>query len=317
MKQQELYKEKQNIIFPPEFDEFMTDHCNKWPERVRDFTISGNKGLAEFEGDTMKLSFQLWLLLFDKVLDPIICHIKTLAQSQILKNKLKYMCFVGGFSQSEYVHHRMNETFGNQYSLIYHEKPMLCVVEGAVFLSILRKEKKKFVTHRVMSRTYGVNVRWPLENAKSNWKVPKEHIEKYHFQSPADGKWYVQNCFRPIVHRGETITVDQIIERSFVVRRSDQKKEFTTILYVTAETEPVIVTGCTQLMSIVTPLPHEFNLTMDQVVVRFYFGETTIKICTLVKGKVCTVTNVDYDFDVYGDNIQDQCPDDPLTPVEL
>lgn len=74
--------------------------------RFKDEKLHKFKNIIEFEGSSFRISCQLWFLLFDFCVDPIINHIEKLLEKV---EDIKYLCFVGGFSQSKYLLYKIEQ----------------------------------------------------------------------------------------------------------------------------------------------------------------------------------------------------------------
>ncbi|ETO15887.1 hypothetical protein RFI_21477 [Reticulomyxa filosa] len=285
------------IEIPFEFDEFMRkkliDDLEKLVSNFRYLDESGH----EYDHEYLSLSCQLWIKLFDLRIDRIIEAVqqKLSENAKILNGKLKYMCLVGGFSQSPYLQHRLKQSFEQQFTLVIPTRPILSVIEGAAQLGRI----SSFVTSRIVKYTYGAGASWPIKDASLHEKINEEHIQKHKYTSEVKHKEYVGDCFDVFVDKDDEIKVDQTVERSYG-KRSKNKKTARVSIYRSEERDPGVITGCERLGKLDIPYPNDFDETKDKFYVRFYFGETMIRVTVIMKGKeyVEHEVQIKYDFGV-------------------
>ncbi|ETO06199.1 hypothetical protein RFI_31196 [Reticulomyxa filosa] len=225
--------------------------------------------------------------LFDKRIDPIIKQMDEVLKrnENILSDKLKYICLVGGFSQSPYLQHRLKQHYEPKYTFVMSERPVFSVVEGAAQLARI----PSFISSRIVKYTYGTGAGWTIEYARSHPKINEDHVNEYKFIHDITNKEYVNNCFRVFVNKDEEVKVGQVnycnmIERSYF-KGSKSSKAFSIVMYRSEEIDPGVITGCERLGCIEIPLPEDFDDVKDSGYVRFYFGETMIRVTITMKGK--------------------------------
>ncbi|ETO08362.1 hypothetical protein RFI_29027 [Reticulomyxa filosa] len=167
------------IEIPYEFDLFMQKNIDgNLEDLVAKFEYLEESGFAiclcfilvfwsihEYDHEYLSLSCKLWKKLFDLRIDEIIKKMdKMLNENEkILNEKLKYVCLVGGFSQSRYLQHKLKQKYESKYKFIIPERPILSVIEGAAQLSRI----PSFITSRIVKYTYGVGCSISIEKAQS------------------------------------------------------------------------------------------------------------------------------------------------------
>ncbi|ETO03279.1 hypothetical protein RFI_34131, partial [Reticulomyxa filosa] len=143
--------------------------------------------------------------LFDLRIDPIIEQMDKMLKKneKILGNRLKYICLVGGFSQSPYLQYKLKQHYESKYTFVISKDPLFSVVEGAAQLARI----PSFITFRIVKYTYGTGTCWRLEKARP--AVSPEHIQNHKFLRDIDNEEYVDECFRSFVKKGEKVQVGQ------------------------------------------------------------------------------------------------------------
>ncbi|ETO03028.1 hypothetical protein RFI_34382, partial [Reticulomyxa filosa] len=195
---------------------------------------------------------------------------------KILNEKLKYVCLVGGFSQSRYLQHKLKQKYESKYKFIIPERPILSVIEGAAQLSRI----PSFITSRIIKYTYGVRYNISIEKAQSHG-IDEDYINKHKYINDIQNKEYVGNCFDVFVKKGEAVKVGQSYAKS-----SKSDKNSVTRIYRSKETDlAVIIKECEYLGKIEVPYPKDFDDIEDRSFTRFYFGESMIRVTKTMKGK--------------------------------
>ncbi|ETO04984.1 hypothetical protein RFI_32413, partial [Reticulomyxa filosa] len=296
------------IQIPFEFDQFMKKEIDDdLEELVATFEYLEESG-HEYDHEFLSLSCQLWIKLFDLRIDPIIENMDELLNKneKILSGKLKYMCLVGGFSQSPYLQYKLKQHYEPKYTFVTPKRPILSVIEGAAQLSRI----SSFITSRIVKYTYGTGCGWPIEYARSHPKISKDHIDKFKYVSDIKNKEYVGDCFDVFVQKDEEVDVGQVNILIFVVihfymaensykKLIKSSKTAYVPIYRTEEIDPVVITGCKCLGRIKVPFPKDFDDLKDELYVRFYFGESMIRVTMTMKGKeyVEHEVQIKYSFD--------------------
>ncbi|ETO03328.1 hypothetical protein RFI_34082 [Reticulomyxa filosa] len=285
------------IEIPYEFDQFMQDNIpSNLEELVSNFKYLEESG-HEYDQEYLSLSCKLWMKLFDKRIDPIIKQMDEVLKrnENILSDKLKYICLVGGFSQSPYLQHRLKQHYEPKYTFVMSERPVFSVVEGAAQLARI----PSFISSRIVKYTYGTWSGLPIEHARSHSKISEDHISKHKFINDITNQEYVDNCFNVFVNKDEEVKVGQMVEHSYS-KRSKSDKIALTLIYRSEEIDPGVITGCERLGCIEIPYPEDFDAVKDCFYVRFYFGETMIRVTITIKGReyVEHEVQIKYDFGV-------------------
>ena len=107
------------------------------------------------EGEYLEISYTLWNHLFDQVVDKIINHVRKLLDSQEMEG-CKYLCLVGGFSQSKHLQAKIFKAFGTkskyEVMIFIPRRPILSVVDGAARMGL----RPDFIAGRTIAKTYGI-----------------------------------------------------------------------------------------------------------------------------------------------------------------
>ncbi|ETO16821.1 hypothetical protein RFI_20518 [Reticulomyxa filosa] len=295
-----------------EFDQFMqqniTDDLEK---RVSNFEYLGESGLVHcffclfclficlhsYDHEDLSLSCSLWMKLFDLRIDPIIKLMDEMLKTneQILKKKLKYVCLVGGFSESSYLQYKLkNITNGNTRAAQFARAP-------------------SFITSRIVKYAYGNSACLPIEYTRSHPKIGTTHIDAHKYICDIDNEEYVSHCFVTFVDKGEPVKVNQVtiaticcgviitsalsnVNTSYSKLSKEQKGAYIS-LFRSEEIDPGVTTDCVCLGKIDIPYPEDFS-DDEEYVVRFYFGETMIRVTVTMKGKeyIEQEVQIKYDF---------------------
>ncbi|ETN98488.1 hypothetical protein RFI_39007 [Reticulomyxa filosa] len=233
--------------------------------------------------------------LFDLRINPIIKQIDEMLvkNEEILNGKLKYMCLVGGFSQSHYLQFKLKQHYESKYTFVIPQRPVLSVIEGAAQLS----RTAPFITSRIVKYTYGTTFGCPIRGARSHPKISEDHINKHKYIRDIDNKEYVSNCFDVFVKKGEEVKVGQMIEKKYIPGSKNEKSVYISI-YRSEEIDPGVITEHKYLGKVQVPHPEDFDNMKDSYDVRFYFGETMIRVTVTIKGKeyVEKEEEIRYDF---------------------
>ncbi|ETO04289.1 hypothetical protein RFI_33109, partial [Reticulomyxa filosa] len=214
--------------------------------------------------------------LFDLRIDAIITKLDEMLQKneQILNGRLKYI-----YIQSSYLQYKLKQYYKSKYTLVIPKEPISATVKGAAQLPRV----PHFISSRIVKYTYGVYACLPIEYAQSHSKVSQDHISKYKYICDIDNKVYVKQCLVVFVNRNEAVKVGQVIQHSYS-KTSKREKAVHVKIYRSEEGDPGVITKCTRLGEIKVPYPANFN-NEDKYFIRFYFGETVIRVTVTIKGK--------------------------------
>ncbi|ETO03384.1 hypothetical protein RFI_34026, partial [Reticulomyxa filosa] len=207
-------------------------------------------------------------------IDPIIKKMDEMLKKnqQILSEKLKYICLVGGFSQSPYLQHRLKQHYEHKYIFVMYKRPVFSVVQGAAQLARI----PSFINSRIIKYTYGSGAGWPIEKARAHPKISEDHINEHKYINDIQNKVLVYGCFDVFVKKDEEVKMGQMVEHRYFEYKKKSKNACIKI-YRSEERDPGVTTGCKHLGSIKIPYPEDFNDVTDRFYVRFYFGETMIR----------------------------------------
>ncbi|ETO23187.1 hypothetical protein RFI_13999 [Reticulomyxa filosa] len=241
--------------------------------------------------------------LFDLRIDPILKQMDEVLHKneRMLSEKLKYLCLVGGFNQSRYLQHKLEEHYQGKYTVLKSQRPILAVIEGATQLG----RASSFITSRFVKRTYGACCGLPIMEARLNKKITEEHIHKHRFISDINNKEYVDRCFNVFVNKGDEVKVNKMVEEIYS-KRNKNKKNAVILIYSSEERDPGVTTGCDFLGRLDIPYPSDFDAQKDIFYVRFYFGQSIIRVTVNMKGREYTEHEVQIKYDhgvQYVDNI--------------
>ncbi|ETO01721.1 hypothetical protein RFI_35718 [Reticulomyxa filosa] len=279
------------IEIPYEFNQFMQDNISSNLEELfKNYRHS-------YDGADLLLSCKLWMKLFDLRINPIIKKVDEMLKKneKILSRKLKYICLVGGFSQSPYLQHRLKQHYEHKYIFVMYKRPVFSVVQGAAQLARI----PSFIKSRIVKYTYGTSSGRPIEKARSHPKISEDHINKHKHINNIKNKLHIADCFRVFVNKDKEVKVGQMVEHRYS-KRSKERKNMNVIIYRSEEEDPGVITGCKHLGRIEIPYPEDFDDVKDRIYVRFYFGETMIRVTITVKGKeyIEHEVQIKYDFGV-------------------
>ena len=242
---------------------------------VKECSINGHDGYANFSEEFLSLHINLWREMFDVSINPIIEHCKLLCRDKKLLKNTKYVCLVGGLSSSSYFESRINETFGLEssykFTIIKPERPMLTVVEGAALFGITQN----YIQARVLSKTYGVEGALFLDEAKSI-KIPDSHIEAHKLYHPHHEKWRVTGIFCPIATKNDTIYTNQVIQRT--TTRAHQNDSYVSVtIWCSTQKHPILTPTCQHLASMIIKFDGTDAKDSD-LEIEFHFYDTLLRV---------------------------------------
>jgi len=164
-------------------------------------------GKIERQDDYLNINIEIWKsFLFDPIVDKIVTHIHTILQTTVLGALCSFVVMVGGFSESKYLESRVQQLFPD-VSIYKPKRPILAVVDGAARFG-LSDNYEKYVSQRVLNRSYGYRICYSLQDA-IDCKIPFIHINQHKFQSPYDEKeMLVDKIFEPFIRQGDQIDFD-------------------------------------------------------------------------------------------------------------
>eukprot|EP01083_Nonionella_stella_P014674 41200_1 len=269
------------------FVSFLEDQCERYNTQLEEI-ISKSIYASQISliGEYLELSFNIWSkILFGVVMGPIIKHVSRLLDRDEMK-ECKYMCLVGGLSESKYFQYRMKQTFGSNVELIIPQRPILSVVEGAALFGVFNT----FVQARVLSKCYGtcVNSRH-LNKSWMNQKMVVELSDEEKQKHYNHKRQCFSKIFKPIVHKDQIVSIDgkpMIIEGARNTSNKAQKhttvKIFQCDAYNDASNTFFINTdsvnnGNMKLMGTACIVWPKDDKQRNKIVLELYFHDTTIR----------------------------------------
>ena len=190
-------------------------------------------------GFSLALHNDLWKILFDSVVDPIIDHVKKILAKQNMKTT-KYIFLVGGLANSKYFQVRMKNEFdinndNNKYKInvITPEFPQLCVVDGAARYGL----KPNFMKIRRLARTYGIQSNKLKTKIDPN-KFPTGFIERKSYHNKQKNKDFVENCFNAFARKNHAINIDDKPIRRPVYKIKSDQKQVNIVIYSSNKEDP-------------------------------------------------------------------------------
>eukprot|EP01083_Nonionella_stella_P119506 357292_1 len=185
-----------------------------------------------YGGYSLSIHNNVWCFLFDAIITPIIDHCKTILNTEEM-NQCKYLFLVGGFANSKYFEHRMDETFGKTLSVVIPSLPQLCVVDGACRYGL----KPDFMKIRRLCKTYGIQSN--KLKSKVNVKLfPKGFIERKTYHNKQKNKYFVENCFNAFVRKNTAIHVDDKPIRKPIYKIKNSQKSIQIVIYSSNKEHP-------------------------------------------------------------------------------
>eukprot|EP01084_Bolivina_argentea_P070769 128687_1 len=256
------------------------DDFDNFIDNARPFGLG--KDHLRLDADTLLISCAIWKKMFDKVINPMIDHVKNLITivNQIKdrdnrQKKVKYLYISGGFSSSKYFQHRIEQVFGINSSFALRiamaVKPQLSVIDGAMKLVC----NPKYISGRILKYTYGISVDRREKNVDMS-KLPKGYLDEFRrntYFHPNTRQRIVRNLFSVIARKNSLIGSDQYIEKQYR-RFSKMEKMVKILLYYSKDMDPYVVGDNKLLVSVIITFPEDYNELRFKVL--FYFGGTKI-----------------------------------------
>ncbi len=183
---------------------------------------------------------------------------------------------------------------GLKVAVVAPPRPILSVVHGSVQMGLNRK----YVSSRCMPRTYGIKCGTPEETIREEYpSISEAFIREHKYRSAADGEMWVNGIFSPFVHRSQNVKLEEVEHLSL------SPLPYPSFAHTSFLSRAQPVTRCYQLagdgscdiiiLNSMKEKPEtfeqgkelgrfEFSLpdgkAGDTIIVKFFFGDTTIKI---------------------------------------
>jgi len=259
----------------------------------RPYGLEAGKHL-QCKDDALLISKTIWRKhLFDKVIDPMIDHVKSLIKKvDMIKakgdddvpKKLTYLCIAGGLASSRYFQHRVHEAFGkgSEYNLSIRvpRRPILSVIDGALRLGL----RPNYIKTRRVKYTYGIAVDRSEKNVeKIKDKLPANYIEENSYTHPNTHKRTVRNLFSAFIKKNDAVDLDEAIEKKYRRFHKNEKTSKISIYYSPKEEPYYIEKNQQPLASVTITFPDEYQGL--PFIVQFFFGETQIRAKVLYEDK--------------------------------
>ncbi|KAI8064183.1 hypothetical protein BC940DRAFT_277281 [Gongronella butleri] len=141
------------------------------------------------------------------VFDPVVEQVMDLIEGQMEQSpQLEALFLVGGFGQSNYLFHCIEDRFASRIDMIgVPPRGELAVVRGAVYFGL----NPRIVTERVSRRTYGVETRMLFADGLD----PVEYLV-----IGVDEQRFCRHRFSVYVKKGQRIKIDECVSKKFVIR---------------------------------------------------------------------------------------------------
>ena len=174
------------ISYEKKTSKLVTEVIGKWQELgVR---IEDNDLILDFP-----VVFELYHDDTHSIVESIVTHLDQIKGY----SRLKYIVFVGGFSDSEFLKATLCNTLGSNYVLMMPKQPTAAVLKGAVIYG----SKPQTISSRIAKRTYGYSVYMPFDEDihDDDRKVFDECDQPY-----------CENVFEKYVTVGEEVPTDEV-----------------------------------------------------------------------------------------------------------
>ena len=175
----------------------------------------------------LRISRSMMVHFFQPIVDGILRNVAQALQDVEVKIETIYL--VGGFGGCRYIYQAISEKFGDQYKYITPAEPDYAIVRGAV----LFRQNPEFVHSRKIDATYGIRIRARFESLI--------HDPEYKFIDD-DDKQMCSNLFSTIVERGDIISTDEVLCKTYYPVYHNQKR-MTVHVYSSFEKDIWYVTG--------------------------------------------------------------------------
>ena len=159
------------------------------------------KNCFEFKDDTNELMIhnRVWKeCLYDPLINKVTNHVSWLLSQRFMKPLCNYIYLAGGYTKTVYFQNKIINMFGlnSKYKIdvIIPKKQLLCVVDGAARMGLLKNSNRVYVQSRILSKTYGQLMDRPMKNIRKQ-KYKQSYIDSNKF-TDANGAEWLGNCFK-------------------------------------------------------------------------------------------------------------------------
>jgi len=234
---------------------------------------------VKISGDKMQIHMKIFQGLFAEALDGIVQHTREVLSNTDLD--IPVILLVVGFSESLMIQTKIKETF-KEKKVISPIEAGLAVLKGAVLFG----HKPETIKARLVKFNYGCDVNKPFIEGLHPENF-KKWIQEYHYLA-------CTKCFDPFVHKGQEISVGQVLSQTYLPDEGDAKDGIG--IYASSTTpEHISHPSCKKLGRIVLRYPNGGWPEGSKIRVDMKFGGTefTVSITDDWLGKTYTDS---YDF---------------------
>ena len=221
----------------------------------------------------LSLHYNIWFLMFNETIEPIVKHCDKLLKMNGLKDT-KYIFLVGGFAASKYFQDYIKQYFKEYVNIkiVVPNLPGLCVVDGASKYGLY----PNFVKIRKMPKHYGIQIARKI--SEINQEIPKEWIQKN--TKNQHGELYVFGLFSKIVQKNDCIGFDDKPIIKEYRKRNKNDESISIYIYSSTEDNPLTIDKCNKLGSFSIPIAKD----VQKLFVEFIFGKTILHVFAYEKG---------------------------------
>ncbi|XP_052083291.1 heat shock 70 kDa protein 12B-like isoform X3 [Mytilus californianus] len=222
--------------------------------------------------DKMRADADVLKALFSKSMVDIVGHVSNLIKQC---EGISMLLLVGGFSESEMLHHAIRKEFPDK-RIIIPEDAGLSVLKGAVLFG----HKPDYISSRVMRYTYGIGTRLDFNR----------NIHDQTRLVIIDGKEMCKKCFWPIIKSNQTTAVGTKVRNRLHSTKKFEKRLVLPV-YASHKESPMYIDepGCVHIGTVYINIPNPSENTL-YINVEFYFGNTELTVTTTVEGTGHTET---------------------------
>ena len=220
----------------------------------------------------LSIHYNIWFLMFNEIIEPIINHCDKLLKMDELKD-IKYMFLVGGFAESKYFQNHMKKYYKNIKVLIPN-LPGLCVVDGASKYGL----DPHFVKIRKMPKHYGVAV------SQKKSQVSSEISEYYINENTVmdnNNVPYIKNIFERFVSKNESVKFDDKPKVHEASKWNENATKVTISIYSSIHDNPLTTDDCDKLAELEIDMPRN----KQYMTIEFVFSETIFTVYAYETGK--------------------------------
>ena len=195
------------------------------------------KNCFKYTNDTLQIHNSVWKqCLYDPLIKEVTDHLKGLLNKKIMQ-PCSYIYLVGGYTKTVYFQNKIIAMFGKNtkynIDIIIPEKQLLCVVDGAARMGLLKNSNRVYVRSRILSKTYGQLMDRPLENIENSKRNYKDSYIQKNIKFEGEGderKAWVKDCFKIFARIGDCIPHDYKFE-FYGVRKGTNCKIIRNAIY--------------------------------------------------------------------------------------